>query len=244
MSAHADPPLPDDDKLRECESILQYQFRDRDLLRRSLTHSSVSTTRLDSNERLEFLGDAVLGLVVCELLFTRYPDYPEGELTRIKSSLVSRATCAKTSRRLGLSDCLFLGKGLTAGGVKVPTSVIAASFESVIAAVYLDGGLAAARALIERCLEEEIIRLAEQAVEENYKSQLQQTVQRDFQLTPAYDLLDEKGPDHSKCFKIAAVVGEQTFPAAWGSTKKQAEQRAAQNALASLEGNEIPYAAD
>lgn len=221
----------DDARLDACEQILDYRFQERSLLRRALTHSSISATRMESNERLEFLGDAVLGFVVCETLFERYPEFPEGELTRIKSALVSRVTCAKICRRLGLQRCLFLGKGLTTGGARIPSSVIAASVESLIAAMYLDGGIDVAREFIQRTLEDDIVRLAESEIEENYKSLLQHLSQRDFQRTPVYEVVDEKGPDHSKCFQVAARIGDHQYPPAWGNTKKQAEQRAAQNAL-------------
>lgn len=241
---HTDLSEPIDTRLDDCEAILDYRFRDRELLRRALTHSSIALTRLDSNERMEFLGDAVLGFAVCELLFQRFPEYPEGELTRIKSSLVSRSTCAKICRQKKIDRCLYLGKGLTTGGAKIPPSIISASLEAVIAALYLDGGYDVAQRFIEEALSEEMTRLADEAAEDNYKSMLQQIAQRDFQQTPVYELLDEKGPDHFKCFKISAKIGEQLYHAAWGNTKKQAEQRAARNALCALEGEPIPFAAD
>lgn len=231
-----------EEKLAGCEEALQYRFHNRALLELCLTHASVAKTRLLSNERLEFLGDAILGTVVCEMLFHRFPDYPEGELTRIKSSLVSRNTCASICRQLGLENFLLLGKGLRTHE-HVPTSIQAAVFEALIAGVYLDGGLEAARALIERLMSEELDRVSEQNHLKNFKSLLQQVSQKSFSETPLYRVLDEKGPDHSKCFKISAVIGPQVFPAAWGSSKKEAEQRAARNALSEMEGKEAPYAA-
>ena len=126
-----------DDPLAALQSRLKHSFKDPRLLRRALTHSSIALTRLDSNERMEFLGDAVLGFVVCEMLFHRYPEYPEGELTRIKSSLVSRSTCAKICRQLKLDHCLYLGKGLTTGGAKIPQSVVSASLEHSCGADYV-----------------------------------------------------------------------------------------------------------
>ena len=235
--------LPADDKLRQCEDVLGYRFEDRDLLRRCLTHASVAKTRLASNERLEFLGDAVLGLVVCELLFRQFPEDPEGELTRMKSALVSRHTCAAISERLGLEAFLFLGKGLTTHR-RLPGSILAAALESLIAGVYLDGGLEAARRFIAGFMEPEVEKLGALDEGRNFKSLLQQMAQKSFGETPVYRVLDEKGPDHSKCFKIAAVIGSRAFPAAWGPSKKSAEQRAACNALFDIEGAELPYAAD
>lgn len=231
------------EKLRECEAVLQYEFRDRKLLEQSLTHASVAKTRLASNERMEFLGDAILGAVVCDVLFDRFPEDPEGELTRIKSDLVSRNTCAQISRSLGLERFLLLGKGLRTHG-EVPQSIVAAVFESLIAAVYLDGGFDAAAVLIQRLIADELDRITEKDHMQNFKSLLQQVAQKSYNATPVYQLLDEKGPDHSKCFKVSAVIGSETFPAAWGPNKKEAEQRAASNALAEIEGEDLPYIAE
>lgn len=229
--------------LSECERVLDYQFRDRSLLQRCLTHSSIARTRLDSNERLEFLGDAILGTVVCELLFHRFPEKTEGELTRIKSVVVSRTTCARLSVELRLSEFLQLGKGL-ADFEKIPVSIQAAVFESIVAGIYLDGGLEVVRAFLTRLIEPEIDRTVESTHGRNYKSLLQQLVQKNQRGTPMYRLLDECGPDHSKCFKIAAVVGVDAFPAAWGPNKKEAEQRAAENAWCLLQGEPPPFVAD
>lgn len=232
-----------DRKLRDCEAVLEYQFQNRELLKHGLTHASVAKTRLASNERLEFLGDAILGAVVCETLFHRFPEEPEGELTRIKSALVSRNTCAGISSKLGLEQFLLLGKGLRTHDT-VPSSIVAAVFESLIAAVYLDGGFEAAREMIVRLIAEELDRIVDQDHLRNFKSLLQQVAQKSYNATPVYQLLDEKGPDHSKCFKVAAVIGTENFPAAWGPNKKEAEQRAASNALSQIEGLGIPYATD
>lgn len=229
--------------LEECQKAIGYQFRQPELLRASLTHASGADTRLASNERLEFLGDAVLGLVTCEQLFQRFPDYQEGDLTKIKSVVVSRRTCARISRLLNLGDFLFLGKGMHIGST-VPASLLADVYESLVAAIYLDGGLEAARRFILHHLSPEIEAVAEGAHGGNFKSLLQQVAQREFSATPQYHLLDEKGPDHSKCFKIAAVIGRHHYPAAWGRNKKEAEQKAAMNALAAINGEEVPFACD
>lgn len=232
-----------DEKLTFCEQVLGYRFNDRELLELCLTHSSVATNRLASNERLEFLGDSILGAVVCEMLFHRFPEEPEGEMTRLKSALVSRRTCAHISQRLDLGAALLLGKGLLSKD-KIPPSILAAVFEALVAGVYLDGGLESVRAMIERVISPELEDIVERDRMRNFKSALQQFAQKDSNQTPVYRLLDEKGPDHSKCFKVCAVIGPKLFPAAWGMNKKQAEQRAASNALAQLEGREIPYVAD
>src|SRR5437016_1957282 len=229
--------------LQECQEVIGYKFHKPKLLRAALTHTSGADTRLASNERLEFLGDSILGLVVCEQLFLRFPEYQEGDLTKIKSAVVSRRTCARISRQLDLGDFLFLGKGMHLNSV-VPANLLADVFESLVAAIYLDGGLEAAREFILRYVLPEIEQVAEGAHGGNFKSLLQQVAQREFGATPQYHLLDEKGPDHSKCFKIAAVLGRQHYAAAWGRNKKEAEQKAAMNALAEINGDPVPFETD
>lgn len=232
-----------EEMLQQCQAALEYQFTNRDLLRNCLTHASGANHRLASNERLEFLGDAILGAVICEMLYHRFPEETEGELTRIKSIVVSRTTCAKVSEMLGLPKSLLLGKGLSIYDT-VPMSVAAAVFESLIAGVYLDGGLEPARQLIERLMGPEIELAGGVEHGRNYKSLLQQYAQKMFGETPVYRLLDEKGPDHSKCFKVSALIGQQAYQPAWGANKKAAEQRAAQNALYELEGKPVPHIAE
>lgn len=229
--------------LEECQKAIGYTFRQPELLRAALTHASGANTRLSSNERLEFLGDAVLGLVTCEQLFLRFPDYQEGDLTKIKSVVVSRRTCARISRILHLGDFLFLGKGMNVH-TDVPASLLADVYESLVAAIYLDGGLDVTKKFILQHLTPEIESMAESALSGNAKSLLQQVAQREFGATPQYQLLDEKGPDHSKCFKIAAFIGRQPFAAAWGRNKKEAEQKAAMNALSQINGEPAPYEGD
>jgi ribonuclease-3 len=231
--------------LEECQKTIGYQFRQPELLRSALTHASGANTRLASNERMEFLGDSVLGLVACEQLYLRFPDYQEGDLTKIKSVVVSRRTCARISKILSLGEYLFLGKGMNhIPQAAVPSSLLADVYESLVAAIYLDGGLEAARTFILRHLGPEIEEVAEGAHGGNFKSLLQQIAQREFNATPQYLLLDEKGPDHSKCFKIAAVIGRHTYAGAWGRNKKEAEQRAAMNALAQVNGDPVPFEHD
>jgi ribonuclease-3 len=229
--------------LEECQKAIDYRFRKPKLLRAALTHASGADTRLASNERLEFLGDAILGLVVCEQLFERFPNYQEGDLTKIKSAVVSRRTCARISKQLNLGDFLFLGKGMHAHAT-IPASLLADVFESLLAAIYLDGGIDAARKFVLDHVLPEIEREAAGAQGSNFKSMLQQVAQREFGATPRYDLLDEQGPDHHKCFKVAAVIGKNSFASAWGRNKKEAEQKAAMNALAQISGEPIPYEAE
>jgi len=229
--------------LEECQNVIGYRFQKIELLRAALTHTSSADTRRDSNERLEFLGDSVLGLVCCEQLYTRFPEYQEGDLTKIKSAVVSRRTCASISRQLNLGDFLFLGKGMNFQS-SMPSNLLADVYESLVGAIYLDGGLEPAKEFILKYLNPEIEEVAEAAHAGNFKSLLQQVAQKEFNATPAYHLLDEKGPDHSKCFKLSAVIGRYHYPAAWGRTKKEAEQKAAMNALAVINSEPVPYQAD
>ena len=238
-----DPAPETDDLLTRCEHRIGYTFREQAILRASLTHASGAEHRLASNERLEFLGDAILGFVVCDLLFQQFPQYLEGELTKIKSVVVSRQTCAKISEALGMQEFLILGKGMTTNPT-VPPSVLADVFESLIAAIYLDGGVEAARQFINTYMGPEVELAATGELGGNYKSLLQQFAQREFGSTPTYHLLDEKGPDHSKCFKMVAQVSGQRYQPAWGRNKKEAEQRAACNALSELKGEAAPFPSD
>jgi ribonuclease III len=229
--------------LKKLQQRIGYHFKDEGMLLAALTHASGAEHRLGSNERLEFLGDAILGVVVCELLFHQYPEYLEGDLTRIKSIVVSRLTCAKMSESLGMQEFLILGKGMTTYPT-VPSSLLADVFESLVAAIYLDGGDAAARRFITDAISAEIESAVEGETGSNYKSLLQQLAQREHGTTPTYQLLDEKGPDHSKCFKVAAQIGGNRYQSAWGRNKKEAEQRAARNALSQLSGETPPFASD
>lgn len=226
-----------DARLSACQSRIGYEFQDISLLRWSLTHASSATLRTDSNERMEFLGDAVLGLIVCQELYQRLPNSLEGELTKIKSAVVSRKVCARVANTLQLAEALVLGQGMDAGE-NLPSSLAAGVFEAVVAAIYLDGGIEAAREFILRVMAPEIRAATDSEHHFNFKSQLQQYAQRHRKSTPHYELLDEKGPDHSKCFEIAVSLGHERFPGAWGPSKKDAEQKAAKLALISL--GELP----
>ena len=235
-----DTSIDDQDKIALCQQRIGYEFNDPQLLKSALTHASGAANRLASNERLEFLGDAVLGFTICEWLFREHDEYLEGEFTQIKSAVVSRRVCARISQKLELDACLILGKGMQqASGI--PSSLLSDVYEAIIAAIYLDGGVCEAQEFILRTIKDEL----EQAVLGhsigNHKSTLQQLSQREHGIAPAYRLLTETGPDHSKLFQIAAEIRSRKFTPAWGKTKKDAEQRAAGNALAELNGDEPPY---
>ena len=226
------------------EQRIDYRFQDQRLLAQALVHASVATVRTASNERLEFLGDAILGAVVCDHLYRRFPNELEGELTKVKSNAVSRKVCAEIAVELGDADAVQLGKGM-GDRTNLPQSLLAALFESVIGAVYLDGGIEPARAIILRLLDARIDESARLGHQQNFKSVLQQSLQRRDLGSPVYIVLDEKGPDHAKCFEICVEVGSRRFQGCWGMSKKSAEQQAALEALVELgfveraEGGEI-----
>ncbi len=222
-----------DSSLASCQEILGYTFQDISLLEKALTHASIASTRLESNERLEFLGDSVLGLSVCTALFEQFEDILEGEMTKIKSTVVSRKTCAEVVQGLDLVKFLRLGGDLGAPG-RVPESVAAGVYESLVGAIYIDGGYAPANVFILKHMQPYIDEAMENTHQENFKSLLQQYAQRKSSETPEYNLLDEQGPDHSKCFEVAVFIGGRCYPSAWGRSKKEAEQAAARQALVTL----------
>lgn len=223
----------DEETLRRIEQIIDYKFTDTSLLSKALTHSSAVDDRLLSNERLEFLGDAVLALVICNALFDNFPNYLEGDLTKIKSKLVSRETCARISGQLGLHEFLTVGKGMVSNRA-LSGSLAAGVLETVIAAIHIDGGFEAASRFILKVFGSLIEQADAEQVQGNFKSLLQQYAQEKFSATPSYVLLDEKGPDHNKCFELGVVIEDRHFPSAWGTNKKEAEQKAAFNALIEL----------
>jgi len=218
--------------LDDYQEILGYTFTDTKLLVQALTHSSVAPMRAESNERLEFLGDAVLGMVICEKLFRDQEGFLEGDLTRVKSAVVSRRTCAKVADALGLPEMLHLGKGFDRRDL--PQSVASAVFESVIGAIYLDGGLTPARDFVLRHMAERIDVVMANQHSLNFKSLLQQHAQREWRTALTYEVLDEKGPDHAKAFEVCVVANGRRFASAWAHNKKDAEQLAAQAALTEL----------
>ena len=223
----------DQDSLHRIEQILGHTFSNGALLAKAFTHSSAVDNRLESNERLEFLGDAILALVICETLFERHRQYPEGELTKMKSMLVSRGTCARVARGLGLPEFLKVGKGMVSNKA-LPASLAAGLLEAVIAAVYLDSEFETAREFIMRMFGGLVEQVDAEEAHGNYKSLLQQYAQERYNIAPVYVLLDEKGPDHNKCFESAVIIDQQHFASAWGPNKKDAEQKAAYSALVEL----------
>lgn len=221
------------DTLVTAQRILGHQFSDLDLLEQALTHASLVDSRLDSNERLEFLGDSILGLVVCQYLFDQYDTLLEGEMTKIKSTVVSRRVCAQVADELGFGEMLRLGKGMDNRN-GLPGSVLAAVYEALLGALFVDAGFERVRRFILDCLEVRIEKAARSGHQSNFKSVLQQASQQMLETLPQYVVLDEKGPDHAKCFEVAVEIGARRFPSCWGASKKQAEQAAALEALVEL----------
>ena len=217
----------------QAEQCLGHRFNNPALLKEALTHASIADKRVNSNERMEFLGDAVLDLVICEALYLRFPEYLEGDLTKIKSAVVSRRTCAEISQETGLIDLLQIGKGISSRQA-MPSSLAAAVYESVVAAIYLDAGFDAAKQYVLRTMTPKIDEIASNSHQQNYKAMLQQHAQKELGAPPCYELLDEKGPDHSKCFEGCGSVDGRRFTSAWGPNKKAAEQKAALLALEEL----------
>ncbi|HEY2588076.1 MAG TPA: ribonuclease III [Tepidisphaeraceae bacterium] len=218
---------------QRAETVLGYHFENPELLKEALTHASSADNRLDSNERMEFLGDAVLDLIICEALYQRFPEYQEGDLTKVKSAVVSRRTCAEVANETGLTDLLITGKGISSRST-MPSSLAAAVYESIVAAIYLDGGFDVVKEYVLRTMTPKVDAICSNSHHQNYKAVLQQHAQKVLGATPIYELMDEKGPDHSKCFEVCVTIDGRRFTSAWGPNKKMAEQKAALMALEEL----------
>lgn len=225
--------------MKTLQEKLNYTFQNTGLLENALTHSSYANEHreggLTSNERLEFLGDSVLGLVVADHLFRTQPDLPEGDLTRIRAALVCEGSLVEVARSLGLGAYLKLGKGEDAGGGRERPSILADATEAVIAAVYLDGGIGQARKLIRTLILERSQEAAGEAGRD-YKTALQELVQRESGQVLTYHLLNEWGPDHAKVFAVEVALNGAPLGSGEGHSKKEAEQNAARAAISKLEG--------
>jgi ribonuclease-3 len=217
-------------------------FTDQGLLQQALIHTSYANERKgDSsqhNERLEFLGDAVLDLVISEYLYRRFGDLPEGELTKARATVVCEPALAGRAKAIGLGEHLLLGRGEAASGGRERISILADAFEAVIGAVYLDRGLAAAADFVLTQLADELARVAKGNYPQDYKTLLQEVVQRNSDSKLIYEVVDERGPDHSKVFVVAVYVGGNKLGEGSGRSKKEAEQKAACKALAVMIGPE------
>ena len=219
--------------IKDLEEALGYRFRNISLLQNAVTHSSYANERwhnsLLSNERLEFLGDSVLGMLVAEYLYRNFPNRPEGELTRMRADMVCEKTLAAAADRIGLGSHLLLGHGEKQTGGRRRSSILADAMESVIAASFLDGGLNAALSIIRRFILVEVP--VSSFRNEDFKTELQELVQKKKDQTLTYTLLSESGPDHDKRFEVELKLNNEAVGRGIGSSKKRAEQMAAKNAM-------------
>jgi ribonuclease-3 len=224
------------------EATLGYTFRDRALLDQALRHASWcnehSGAQLEDNERLEFLGDAVLDLVVGHKLMSRYPQLREGQLSVTRAQVVSEAGLSEVAGQLGIGEWLLLGKGEEKSGGRSKPSILADAFEAILAAVYLDGGFGAAWDMVERLLTARIATVEFKGFYD-FKTRLQETAQARLKATPTYRVVQEIGPDHDKRFVVAVTIGSDEWARAVGRSKKDAEQMAAADAHFRLEGSTI-----
>ena len=227
--------------IKDLEAAIGYQFHNISLLQNALTHSSYANERwhnsLLSNERLEFLGDSILGMLVAEYLFRTFPDRPEGELTRLRADMVCEKTLATVANTIRLGDHLLLGHGEEQGGGRSRNSILADAMESVIAACFLDGGMDAALRFIKRFIlvEVPVTRLHNA----DYKTQLQELVQQKRNQVLSYTLAGETGPDHDKQFEVEVSLNGNVVGRGKGSSKKRAEQDAARAAIENLFPGEL-----
>ena len=222
--------------IKDLEAAIGYRFKNINLLQNALAHSSYANERwhnsLLSNERLEFLGDAVLGMTVAKYLYLTFPDRPEGELTRMRADMVCEQTLAKVAARIELGKHLLLGNGEEQGGGRNRNSILADAVESVIAACYLDGGMEAAQQFIDRFILVEVpVRQLHNA---DYKTALQELVQQKKNQVLTYAMIGESGPDHDKKFEVEVKLNGAVIGTGSGSSKKRAEQDAARCALEKL----------
>ena len=222
--------------IKDLETAIGYRFRNISLLQNALTHSSYANERwhnsLLSNERLEFLGDSVLGMLVAEYLYRTFPDRPEGELTRMRADMVCEKTLANVANSIGLGEHLLLGHGEEQSKGRTRNSILADAMESVIAACFLDGGMAAAEGIVKRFILTEVpVKKMHNA---DYKTALQELVQQKKNQVLAYSLIGESGPDHDKQFVVAVSLNGKPVGQGTGTSKKRAEQMAALAAIALL----------
>lgn len=220
------------------QTLIGYHFSDAALLAEALTHRSYANeqrTRCADNERLEFLGDAILGLVIAEALFSGDPQRPEGELSRLRAELVNAGTLAQLARQIDLGASLYLGRGEVKAGGSDKENILADAFEALLGAIYLEGGIVAARPVILRLFAQAIVAKVKQQVNSDHKSQLQEYLQALQQTPPEYVLIETEGPEHDRTFVVEARTPGQLLGVGKGRSKKEAEQAAAGAALAMLQ---------
>lgn len=216
------------------EKVIEYTFKDKELLRQALTHKSyaIECHTAEHNERLEFLGDSVLGLIVAHYLFDNYPNEDEGHLSKIKSSIVSRTSLSRWAREINLGEYIYLGAGEKMTGGKKRTSILSNSIEAVIGAIYLDGGYEQAYNFVMKYLSKH----SWEVIEKDYKSHLQEIIQKKHKIPPTYEIIRTEGPEHDKIFTIKVRIGKKVMGIGTGKNKKEAQQSAAKNALEHMKG--------
>lgn len=223
--------------IKDLEAAIGYRFKNITLLQNALAHSSYANERwhnsLKSNERLEFLGDSILGMVVAEYLYRNFPERPEGELTRMRADMVCEQALAAVANRIGLGNHLLLGNGEEQGGGRNRNSILADAVESVIAASFLDGGMDAARSFIDRFILVDVP--VTKLHNADYKTALQELIQQKKNQVLSYVLVGQSGPDHDKKFLVEVSLNDQVIGKGTGSSKKRAEQDAAKAALEHLQ---------
>lgn len=220
--------------MESLETKLNYKFNNIELLKNALVHSSYANEvrgNTHSNERLEFLGDSVLSVIVAEHIYNKYPNMPEGELTRLRASLVCEKTLCALSRELNIGNFLILGRGEDKNGGRERDSILADAFEAVLAAIYLDGGMPAARTHVMNTVLRDLKLHSDEDTFKDYKTTLQEIIQRNPEESVTYILIDESGPDHNKLFTVAVKLNSNIIGQGSGKSKKQAEQMAAKQAL-------------
>ena len=216
------------------EKKLGYKFRDEGILKTALTHSSFANeTSVESNERLEFLGDAVLGFIVARVLYDLFPEAAEGKLSKMRSAIVSRMNFAHFAKELKIDKQILLGRGEEITGGRKRQSNLAGAFEAVIGAVYIDGGYRKVYTIVSRLLKDCLN--GKEEIFKDYKTRLQEIAQRQFKKVPKYKVVLEEGPPHDKCFHVEVKLGRRTIGKGIGSNKKQAEQAAAKEGLEEVE---------
>lgn len=225
----------DDAALERLQERLGVRFRNVEILKRALTHRSAAAENpQESNERLEFLGDSVVGLVISETLFQLFPEYSEGDLAKSKAYAVSEAALADAAQNLGLEEFVVMSPGEAASGGRRRRSILADAFEALIAAIYLDSGIRQARKVVRNALKDAVRMVASDQHRRDYKSALQEQTQAHNRRAPAYRIIAEEGRDHDKTFRVQALMDDRVIGEGSGKSKKEAEQSAAQNALENL----------
>jgi len=225
-------------QLAALQNRIKVKFKEKSLLNNSLIHRSYvnesGNGKIEDNERLEYLGDSVLGLIINEYIYSRFYDYPEGDLAKIKSAVVSETTLAKIARELNLGSFLLMGKGEEISGGRDRASILANSFEALIGAVYLDSGLKNCRKFVLSLLKKDIERIDSMAYLRDPKTTLQEYVQKKYRERPVYEVVEEAGPDHRKEFIVRLVIDGKEAARGRGSSKRKAEMYAAETVLKML----------